>query len=866
MAGHFFGLFSGERASKPAYSLEHLQALHNRLQALKDTDEQNRDSMVEVIRQITEALLWGEQNGHDDNFFDFFCEKGILADFVRVLGLPKVPKTVKVQLLQTLSMLIQNIRRDTSLYYLFSNNYVNQLIATEFEWADEEILTYYISFLKSLALRLNKETIKFFFNEHSQQFPLYTEAVRFFDNHDQMVRTSVRTLALQVYSVEDLAMRKFVLAHSKRAYFKDLSSHLRNLWAKLNSAAERAHNSGGEAAAVAAVQEANEQQQDLVMYLGDVLGLDIPELTEALAENVLRYACFPALLGSLMVSTSAQGSSGASQEPSQDAASPQLTEAVEGEATPVALPAISRSCALFLLHQVFDCCRSRPLLEPLASALLRRRLPVGLALRLRMSPPEPLPQAMMLETMSAFGSANENSGGSSSSVSPSGGYATCPDEELEPSDCSLRSELLRMLKADPSDTCVLLVAGVLKSCLSASNLLPQELLVESGLLPPWGSWKDLPRTSPGMVPLEVLLAVSEALEQHASLRVVVVQVLCRLCLDVAFTPQARGYKGSTHWREQLLATVAVAIRSAARQVRSHLHGPLGDGFLDIFSEEWDQEQSLIPASFLRAACSSKYCLLPPPQGAVSGLPGQPLDWSLPASHSERQLAAKAIRILLMIRRLRADLAHNDQPEHSSAPPKPPPTPTGGGGGGVINSALAPVEAPSAAESPLWVPEEISDGFVEGKSFELGRIDRIVCGVSTPEGRHTRYLVLHPYLLLLVQPDLVSPGWAVAKTLVPVRHVDAHIDQSDPRMLRLTLRLVKGAQCPGEASAYDQSSTEADYRIGAEEHGSATFLLTLSFEDVRRCHCAELHLRKRRTEVRDRLTKSLEAFIDGLCSE
>ena len=58
--------------------------------------------------------------------------------------------------------------------------HVNQLITARFDWDDEEILGYYISFLKSLALRLNAETVKFFFNERLQQFPLYIEAVRFF--------------------------------------------------------------------------------------------------------------------------------------------------------------------------------------------------------------------------------------------------------------------------------------------------------------------------------------------------------------------------------------------------------------------------------------------------------------------------------------------------------------------------------------------------------------------------------------------------------------------------------------------------------------------------------------------------------------
>lgn len=33
------------------------------------------------------------------------------------------------------------------------------------------------------------------------------------------------------------------------------------------------------------------------------------------------------------------------------------------------------------------------------------------------------------------------------------------------------------------------------------------------------------------------------------------------------------------------------------------------------------------------------------------------------------------------------------------------------------------------------------------------------------------MILHKYLLLLVQPDVVQPGWAVVKTLLPVSNWD-----------------------------------------------------------------------------------------------
>ncbi|CAE8680689.1 unnamed protein product [Polarella glacialis] len=462
MAG-LFGLFagSGDRGSKPIYTLDHLQVLHNRLQNIKE-DEQNRDQVVEVIRQITEAVLWGEQTGHDNSFFDFFCEKSILADFVRVLGRPNVPRTVKVQLLQTLSMLIQNIRRDTSLYYLFSSNHINQLISTQFDWNDEEILSYYISFLKSLALRLNKETIKFFFNEHTRQFPLYTEAVRFFRHHDQMVRTTVRTLTLQVYSVDDPAMRRFVLDHSAHGYFQNISVHLRRLWTKLDVTVSRAAASTGEQALVRAVQNATEQQQDLVMYIFDVLGLGITELSEVLVQNVLEQACYPALLASLLLSDVEPPSS----------IPPDAT--IDGSGLEVAIWA------------------------PAASS--------------------------------------SSSGESLASFAASSRELQDESGEIEAPEASIRYLLVGMLEGCRDD-CVLLVAGLLRAALSSSSILPQALLVEAGLLP---SGAEIDNSAKKRHPLEALLLAVRALEQHTSLRIVVIQGLCRLALDLASGPQARS--------------------------------------------------------------------------------------------------------------------------------------------------------------------------------------------------------------------------------------------------------------------------------------------------------------------------------------
>jgi len=64
--------------------------------------------------------------------------------------------------LQTLSIIIQNVRSETGIFFLFSNNHINNIVSSNFDFEDEEVLGYYISFLKAISLKLNPLTVRFF--------------------------------------------------------------------------------------------------------------------------------------------------------------------------------------------------------------------------------------------------------------------------------------------------------------------------------------------------------------------------------------------------------------------------------------------------------------------------------------------------------------------------------------------------------------------------------------------------------------------------------------------------------------------------------------------------------------------------------
>lgn len=95
-----------------------------------------KDSVIEVLRSIAELVTYGDQ--HDPSIFEwviqfdatsllgivlvlsdglpirFFMEKQIMGEFARILKISKL-LNVALQLLQTISIMIQNLKNEHSI-------------------------------------------------------------------------------------------------------------------------------------------------------------------------------------------------------------------------------------------------------------------------------------------------------------------------------------------------------------------------------------------------------------------------------------------------------------------------------------------------------------------------------------------------------------------------------------------------------------------------------------------------------------------------------------------------------------------------------------------------------------------------------
>ncbi|KAM4024337.1 protein CLEC16A isoform 1-T1 [Anomaloglossus baeobatrachus] len=322
------------RSSSGVHSLDRLKYMYHVLTKNTTVTDLNRNLLVETIRSITEILIWGDQN--DSSVFDFFLEKNMFVFFLNILR-QKSGRYVCGQLLQTLNMLFENINHETSLYYLLSNNHVNSIIVHKFDFSDEEIMGYYICFLKTLSVKLNSHTVHFFYNEHTNDFALYTEAIKFFNHPEHMVRVAVRNITLNIYKVNNQPMLHYIRDKTAVPYFSNLVWFIGIHVIELDKCVQtdEEHKNRG------SLSNLVSQHLDHLNYLNDILIINCEFLNDVLTDHLLNRLLLPLYVYSLVT---------------QDQATDR--------------PRISPQVSLYLLSQVFLTIHYAPLVDSLADVIL----------------------------------------------------------------------------------------------------------------------------------------------------------------------------------------------------------------------------------------------------------------------------------------------------------------------------------------------------------------------------------------------------------------------------------------------------------------------------------------------------------------
>lgn len=187
-----------------------------------------------------------------------------------VTRLPKLhSKAIRIQLVQTLSMLIHNIQSDRTLYYILSNNYLNTLIMMPEMYKSDDVCSWTISLIKTLSGLLDKTTIKFFFQEKRNSFPLLDQSMKFLVCTDSMKRAHAMTVILNTIRVKDPGVIEYMMEN--RRILLNLSLYLLHCWRRLNLHVRTSEMSGVTQTEESLMTECD----DALCFLQDIMDLGI---------------------------------------------------------------------------------------------------------------------------------------------------------------------------------------------------------------------------------------------------------------------------------------------------------------------------------------------------------------------------------------------------------------------------------------------------------------------------------------------------------------------------------------------------------------------------------------------------------------
>lgn len=219
---------------------------------------------------------------------------------------------------------------------------------------------YYILFLKTLSMKLNPHTIHFFYNEHTNDFPLYTEAIKFFNHSESMVRIAVRTISLNVYKVDNDSMQSFIRDRTAAPYFSNLVWFIGKHILELDACVRNDTNHQSQANLSNLVAE----HLDHLHYLNDILLLKIDGLNAVLTEHLLHKLFVPLYMYSLTPPTPV------SMAVVTRNLAAVLNKIVDIDEDLQETPRVSSVVAVFLLSLVFLVMAHSPLVHALAWVIL----------------------------------------------------------------------------------------------------------------------------------------------------------------------------------------------------------------------------------------------------------------------------------------------------------------------------------------------------------------------------------------------------------------------------------------------------------------------------------------------------------------
>ena len=275
-------------------SPEEFKKLYNKLHSIivenKKIDK-FKDEIINILESITEHLINGDKK--DPQIFELFSSLNIVQDLMVIMS--KKNREINIQIIKFFSVLMTNLSEKHIIYFLFNCDFINQQIYEDTEPIEGDYLYYYISFVKSLMLKININTIGIFFHAQTYSFPLLGNCLKFYNHPDSMISNTIRNIFLFILKINHPPCIDYICTLPMLTYFIFISCRLRDEIKTLNKKIKRNKKED--------CMILHEQIISDIMYLQDIFSIGIVKINFILINCIFHFLIVPVICNSLIYSS-----------------------------------------------------------------------------------------------------------------------------------------------------------------------------------------------------------------------------------------------------------------------------------------------------------------------------------------------------------------------------------------------------------------------------------------------------------------------------------------------------------------------------------------------------------------------------------
>ena len=278
---------------KDQINSDNLEKIYNEFNYIQESDDikNSEDIICQLINIVGNYLVSAEKQNRPEDYaiFDTFCCFDFMSKFLQLSSYDSY--LIDLQLIKSLSFLLINIKNKPSLYYLCSNNLLNKIISKDYSKYDDEFLSYYVNFLKSLSLLLDETSIQLFYIEKNNSFPLVENILKFYNHKDSMIRNVVRNTVMNILNVKNAKIEQHFSKLPSVLYFVRIVIRLRDICFQIKEHINNKNNKQ--------ISYLFDDLYDEIIYVDDLLNLKKEKINYILINCLFYFFIIPFLCGSI---------------------------------------------------------------------------------------------------------------------------------------------------------------------------------------------------------------------------------------------------------------------------------------------------------------------------------------------------------------------------------------------------------------------------------------------------------------------------------------------------------------------------------------------------------------------------------------